>query len=177
MFLVASLWAMVAGAQECPIVGTLDCHANRVFDEPAPGPGDPDAFVSYTCPGGNYSSAAPEKIWALDVSDAGGAVTVDLIQSDYLDGEAIVLEGSCDASACLGSTLIDKAMTFVPVAGVDYWLVVEAGVSGGNINVEIGCLPAPGGDEEPADTDQKSCNEGSAGLLLLPFLPLARRRR
>ena len=171
------VWLLSAAmAQTCDVVGTIDCSTMRVFDEPVAT--SPSEFDAYQCAAGSLGAVGAEKIWKLDLSDAQGKVSIDILRSSWWDGEAIILEGGCSPDQCLGSTLGGDVISFIPDPGVEYWLVVENGAEGDVINLEVSCLPAPGSgsdDEEPEEAE--GCG-GSAALVFWPAcLLLGRRRR
>lgn len=166
----------LALAQECPVIDVLDCDTRRIFESDAPAA---DVFSSLTCASGSESAGGPERIWELDLSGAPGAVTIDYFRQDGFDmGSVAVLEGSCEADACLTTSGLERdVVTFQPDPTLRYWLVVS---SNGSPTVDISCLPAPGStDADEPETRAETCGASggaSAWLLPVPLLALLRRR-
>ena len=170
MFVLALLVA--AHAQECPVIDVLDCDTQRVLDAGEPGE---NVWETYSCaPNSQFDFA--EQIWELDLSDAPGAVNVQIVDEVGEFGYLMILEGKCRPDKCLVSVgVTEDFTTFVPDPDRRYWVVTEASATP---TFDIACLPAPAEQQEEEEVDSPGQCGGDEALILLPLpLLLWRRRR
>lgn len=178
--MLSILWivgAVSADAQTCVEERTLAC-GERVFDETMVGVDD--SLSGYECVNSSMNADLyfGERIYALDVGAE--PVTVSLEYSAALMGdwayELVVLQGTCEATSCLATSVGSDALTFTPVEGMDYWVVVESvGPANEVFELDVSCWPPPSSGEDEVSTDVDGC--GGSAWMVWPVLFLGRRRR